>query len=555
MPPRARKRGTAASSSSTVSSLLSRLNVSQAVLDACPPGNIQLEFGAIKKCYFKAVLEHHPDKGGDEETFREVQAAFEVLRELVDTQAVTTFKTGGSKSTAKLFSSKKVDISKATAHTPSWEFYAEAAADDTTMPTFRVEPAKTGRSTCQVQKVFIPKGALRVGRWDDVNASGYGFWCQLSHWRIPSKVWAAFPDAELGPKKPKKKGEAADGDSEGDEEELDAESYASAVDSLREVLLDGFGELSEPQQSEFVSHCMNRYNWARKVNRKPKEEDSSAKKAGPGSPKNKLATGAPVVIPQVAAARAAARSKEMAKAGVGEDEAKNALVAAKEKFKIPVPGVDGVADCLKGETVVLTGLFPEVGGGSGLNLGKDRTTAMLASFGAKVTGSVSGKTTVLLVGKEPGMSKVSKGRENKATRLMDLREMVEAIRSGGLTQVEEKPMVIESFSAGFGFRSGRQNGLALEASAEELAIAAGIVEVEEDMAALPAPSKKKKPAPAKKRKAKDTDAAPDVDDMLPPSLLAPPPPPPGKKKLALPPPPAPPPPPPPKRKRVKAMTA
>ena len=35
-------------------------------------------------------------------------------------------------------------------------------------------------------------------------------------------------------------------------------------------------------------------------------------------------------------------------------------------------------------TVVLTGIFPEVGGGAGLNLGKDRARCMLESFGAKV---------------------------------------------------------------------------------------------------------------------------------------------------------------------------
>ena len=127
MPPR---RATRNATGASVASCLERLRVTAAALAPCE--SIALEFAAIKKCYFKCVLEHHPDKGGDEETFREVQAAFEVLRELVDTQAVETFKTSAAskKSTAKLFSSKKVDISKATAHTPSWEFYAEAADDD-----------------------------------------------------------------------------------------------------------------------------------------------------------------------------------------------------------------------------------------------------------------------------------------------------------------------------------------------------------------------------------------------------------------------------------------
>ena len=75
---------------------------------------------------------------------------------------------------------------------------------------------------------------------------------------------------------------------------------------------------------------------------------------------------------------------------------------------VPVPGKNGAAagDSLKGQTVVLTGVFPEIGGGAGLNFGKDRAKRMLESFGARVTGSVSGKTTLLVVGKAPGYSKV-----------------------------------------------------------------------------------------------------------------------------------------------------
>lgn len=66
---------------------------------------------------------------------------------------------------------------------------------------------------------------------------------------------------------------------------------------------------------------------------------------------------------------------------------------AKAKFVIPRPGVNGaIAGLLNGKKFVLTGVFPEVGGGSGLSLGKDRMTQMIESFGGKVTGSVSGKT-------------------------------------------------------------------------------------------------------------------------------------------------------------------
>ena len=45
----------------------------------------------------------------------------------------------------------------------------------------------------------------------------------------------------------------------------------------------------------------------------------------------------------------------------------------------------------------MTGIFPELGGGGGLDLGKDRCKAMVEAFGGRVTGSVSGKTSYLIV--------------------------------------------------------------------------------------------------------------------------------------------------------------
>ena len=41
-----------------------------------------------------------------------------------------------------------------------------------------------------------------------------------------------------------------------------------------------------------------------------------------------------------------------------------------------------------------------------LELGKARVKTMIESFGGKVTSAVSGKTSFVLVGREPGMSKV-----------------------------------------------------------------------------------------------------------------------------------------------------
>lgn len=54
----------------------------------------------IKKAFRKKALEHHPDKGGDEAIFKEVNAAYEVLgnaekRELYDKHGLEGVKNGG----------------------------------------------------------------------------------------------------------------------------------------------------------------------------------------------------------------------------------------------------------------------------------------------------------------------------------------------------------------------------------------------------------------------------------------------------------------------------
>ncbi|KAJ1623107.1 hypothetical protein T492DRAFT_845766 [Pavlovales sp. CCMP2436] len=112
------------------------------------------------------------------------------------------------------------------------------------------------------------------------------------------------------------------------------------------------------------------------------------------------------------------------------------------RFMMPFSRQNGALEgSLAGQTVVMTGLFPELGGGAGLNLGKDKARALIERFGGRVTSAVSGKTTwgginvsgakprcclwaksrMLLVGKEPGMSKVSKARERPDCLLLDLK--------------------------------------------------------------------------------------------------------------------------------------
>jgi len=76
-------------------------------------------------------------------------------------------------------------------------------------------------------------------------------------------------------------------------------------------------------------------------------------------------------------------------------------------FQMFVPGEDGtVPDALLRKQFCLTGVFPELGGGSGLQLGKDKMKELIKSFGGKVTSCISGKTHYVIKGVEPGVKRL-----------------------------------------------------------------------------------------------------------------------------------------------------
>lgn len=79
------------------------------------------------------------------------------------------------------------------------------------------------------------------------------------------------------------------------------------------------------------------------------------------------------------------------------------LIAAGLKMESDAPAAgEGGSDALKGKTFVLTGTLP--------TLTRDEATAILRKHGAKVTGSVSKKTSYVLAGAEAG-SKLAKAEE------------------------------------------------------------------------------------------------------------------------------------------------
>lgn len=203
--------------------------------------------------------------------------------------------------------------------------------------------------------------------------------------------------------------------------------------SLNDVVLSGFEELPEEDQEVIIEFVMNKANWAKLIKRKAHAADDA----------------------------------------ISSEQAKSAVVvpgyqAPRQAFVIPVPGVNGARhNTLAGKAFVLTGIFPEVGGGTGLTLGKDRVKNMIEAFGGRVTGSISGKTDVLVVGKAPGFSKVSQARARLKMLLVNLKDLKEkGIEAGCFENAEHA--FIASFSTGY-----KSNGLALKASEHDIAITAG----------------------------------------------------------------------------------
>jgi hypothetical protein len=125
------------------------------------------------------------------------------------------------------------------------------------------------------------------------------------------------------------------------------------------------------------------------------------------------------------------------------------------KFKMPKPGVNGaISNVLTGKTIVITGIFPEVGGGKGLYVGKSRVKAMCESFGGRVTGEISAKTDILVVGLEPGLVKVSQAFAFRVQQI-DLSSLYSVIM-GLLLLKDVIPPEISQFSTGY-----KGNGLPL----------------------------------------------------------------------------------------------
>ncbi len=187
----------------TLKDCLNQIGVSnvELVLDTCE--NLDQEFKILRRAYFSAILIAHPDKGGTAEEFRKIQAAFEVIKSIYEKGEIPTFVWQGEFNSSAVFNEEH-EFDASTMPVPSWEFYEAAAAE--TIPTYRVEKAKSNRSKCgqkgkachhgpKPDDAYIKQDELRCGSFDS-DAGTYARWNHLTCWRVPTKIWKGLPDPD-----------------------------------------------------------------------------------------------------------------------------------------------------------------------------------------------------------------------------------------------------------------------------------------------------------------------------------------------------------------------
>ena len=227
--------------------------------------------------------------------------------------------------------------------------------------------------------------------------------------------------------------------------------------------------------------------------------------------KEKKSTGAKRKAPLPPAPAAARKKKNNNKNNKNaqeeeEEEDTKVAIAGNQQHLVPLNKMEpmvtvpATAKALSGKKFVMTGIFPELGGGVGLNLGKDKARELIETFGGRVVGGVSGATTHLLVGTEPGASKVEKARGRNMTlvNVQDLQKCLNLGDQAARDQLGQEKVIIEAFSGGF-----YGNSKAYDMSEEKLQVLAGLKDaprLEDALPASPVPKPKPKPKPKKGRR-------------------------------------------------------
>jgi len=352
----------------------------------------------IRAAFLRAALVSHPDKpGGSEEAFRAVHEAFEALKARTRAGAVVLNVAASHKEAAAAPSQR----ARAGGYNP----YAAAAsaayshiADDKE-PGYRVERAKTGRSTCIVCNNAIDEGELRFGSLDNVTG-GYGRWAHKECFRVPSAVHAFLP-VQLAP-----------------------EAVRAALCALEGLSLTGVLALSDTELDALVEQVSTRARWAKTTAKKKRA---------------------------LAEAKAAIAAKALKRdASTQTDAEVHAVVGEALALPPRAPPIASGSDALKAKSFVLTGVFDEVEGGVGMAKGKGGLEAMIADAGGKVVSAVSKKTFAVIVGRLPGAGKVTKAQQLgvKMLTLEQLRALIAGDKGAADTSLVDTSRL--TFSKGFG---------------------------------------------------------------------------------------------------------
>jgi hypothetical protein len=351
----------------------------------------------VRRAYLSLALSNHPDKGGDPDRFEAVQTAWEAI-------------VAATKEFSVPLSEATVTAPPTTVVRPRTTAAAYEAALASGAPLYRFELAKSSKTKCKRLGVPIAKGEVRLGTLQP-EAGTYGNWHSLAGIRVPRSVYLSFGKDSLNKV-------AA----------TDARTVLTALDG---ILYRGFTKLPEDVQMAVATHFAEEAHWAKetkgntdavaKVNVKLKGKDQETE----------------------------------------TDQETTTLAVAAAPLVVPraPPPADAIPGCLKGKTIVMSGVF-EGGLGVGLSAGKDDLREELESFGARVTGSVSKKTSFVVVGAAPGASKLKKARD-LGVQVID-EDGLKALLRGETDLPEAK--IEGGLSAGF-----RGSGLALTMTAEEQA--------------------------------------------------------------------------------------
>ena len=164
--------------------------------------NLEDEFKVVKRAWHKMCLATHPDKGGSEEEFRAVQAAFDVLKDKKTSGTIGTFASSSAQSSSTSTAFKHASDAAAKAHYPPAGYYEEMR-ENINVPVYRVELAKTDRSSCFTAGPPQKRASGAAGKC----RFGLGELCHpvITHATAASNV-AVIGDGAEGPAPKKKRG-------------------------------------------------------------------------------------------------------------------------------------------------------------------------------------------------------------------------------------------------------------------------------------------------------------------------------------------------------------